>query len=481
MARTLGPATTTPNARTFVAASQQYMQANTGFGLGANEACYIVARARRNDATTNRVIAGLFTGIDSANNRRLGFGAVDTVSATAFDSTGTPTWAEAPWVISSDYQSLIASFPSAASRTIIVNGTTTVVSTDTRTVSVAPSYVFVGGLGTFNSTGADIAHVAIFKGTPTDELIRLHALGVHPTQLPGHLLECWDLNATGNITGANGTVLTAFNGGTTAVGPSAITNVQEALVSPARSLVATKTQYLSGTLTGLGIGANDPVTIVTRTRRNSTSDNVTFASINYSASRADSRRLWAVSNELYASDIDAAYTQSNSNLSYGSVSGWKVLAAAFSPTWRQVSVDGVKSTPATTTITHTNAPTLIYVGVAALADTSYPLDGAQSHVLLIDGLVSDSTLAAIMEGMPIESIPNLLEGWYLNATGNITGVNGTVLTAVNGGTLVEGPVTSRTVRQRSIAADVWAAASRTLTSTGGGIASRVMAHLRRFR
>jgi hypothetical protein len=74
-------------------------------------------------------------------------------------------------------------------------------------------------IGTNFSAGA-IAQVAIFAGVASDALITAHVQGVHPTGLPGRLLECWDLDRVGPIAGVRGTILQPILGGSLAAGPN---------------------------------------------------------------------------------------------------------------------------------------------------------------------------------------------------------------------------------------------------------------------
>jgi hypothetical protein len=102
-----------------------------------------------------------------------------------------------------------------------LDGTATSDSTSL-SLSVAPQTIRIG-LSHANTQALNIplAHVAVFAGTASDTLIARHKAGVHPTQLPGQLLECWDLDRVGPIVGlVRGTVLNPVNGGSLTTGPA---------------------------------------------------------------------------------------------------------------------------------------------------------------------------------------------------------------------------------------------------------------------
>jgi hypothetical protein len=115
---------------------------------------------------------------------------------------------------------VIGEFASTTSRRIIANGTA-VSNATSNAPTLAPTHIYVGA--TFTAAApysGSIASVAFFAGTASDDLIALHRQGVHPTQLPGALLECWDLDHVGPVVGlVRGTLLSPVAGGSLTPGP----------------------------------------------------------------------------------------------------------------------------------------------------------------------------------------------------------------------------------------------------------------------
>ena len=212
-------------ARAFAAASSQYLEAATGFGLGANDPFYFLVRARRDASTSNQCLVQLGRTGGSANDSRglltVGASTVSARSITATGTNGTATSAASAFTSGAGWYSLIAEFGGSASRRIIVDGVAVSNSTS-RALTNAPDVLRVGVdlAGTTPFTGG-LSQLAIFAGTASDALIAAHRLGVHPTQLPGRLLECWDLDRVGPIVGlVRRTVLSPVNGGSLTAGPA---------------------------------------------------------------------------------------------------------------------------------------------------------------------------------------------------------------------------------------------------------------------
>ena len=208
-------------ARTFLIASAQYLEAPTGFGLGANDPFYLVGWSRRDATTANQylVMLGVAGSVDNYRLLRTGSGNLVAESRDAA-ATNAASSAASTYVSGDGWHSWVAEWAGVSSRRLVLDGTL-YTSTTTRTVGAAPTAFRIGrSLGdTLPVTGA-INSVAIFAGTASDSLIALHRRGVHPTQLPGTLLECWDLDRVGPIVGlVRGTVLTPTNGGSLTGGP----------------------------------------------------------------------------------------------------------------------------------------------------------------------------------------------------------------------------------------------------------------------
>ncbi len=212
-------------ARVLDNALSQYMRADSGFGLGAGDPFYIVVRARRTNTFSFSTVASLGVSGGSTNNSHWIYAQASSTEA-AFvtinssggferaDSTGTR------WSVDGLYHSLIGEQASTASRRLITDGVA-FTNSGTAAISTAPNVFFVGcspDLATI--AGLDTAHVAIFRGTASDDLIAKHVRGAHPMSLPGHLLECWEMDRVGPLRGlVRGTMLNPVNGGSLIAGP----------------------------------------------------------------------------------------------------------------------------------------------------------------------------------------------------------------------------------------------------------------------
>jgi hypothetical protein len=210
-------------ARAFVAASSQYLEAATGFGLGANDPFYVTLWARRDSSAVNQSYIHLGVAGTLNNSRRLSSSAATTISARSYDNAGAQSNASsaAGSFDTGRWYAVVGEWASVTSRRVIVDGVATSNSTS-RSVSAAPNTFSVGvGLDASAALTGAMATIALFAGTASDSLIAQHRMGVHPTRLPGQLLECWDLDRVGPIRGlVRGTVLSPTNGGSLTPGPS---------------------------------------------------------------------------------------------------------------------------------------------------------------------------------------------------------------------------------------------------------------------
>ena len=205
-------------ARAFDGAGTQYLEAATGFGLGANDPFYFLVRARRDASTSNQCLVQLGRTGGSTNDSRglltVGASTVSARSLTATGTNGTASSAASAFTSGAGWYSLIAEFGGSASRRIIVNGVAVSNSTS-RALTNAPNVLRVGVdlAGTTPFTGG-LSQLAIFAGTATDGAIAQLAQGAHPLDIcPDELLEFWELDAVGPLQGHHGTWLVPVNGG----------------------------------------------------------------------------------------------------------------------------------------------------------------------------------------------------------------------------------------------------------------------------
>lgn len=182
--------------------------AYTGFGLGANDPFHIAITIR--DPTSNYgFAASLGRNWFNRNSSRsitssAGRGAL-TVIDDGYGEIGIigNSYLTGLWVSS------IAEFASTTSRRIIVNGSDIVTDSTSITLTNAPAAFVVGSApdGAYYLNGVQLGHVAVFAGLASPFFIEKHRQGIHPTQLPGQLLECWDLDRVGVLRGHRGTLL----------------------------------------------------------------------------------------------------------------------------------------------------------------------------------------------------------------------------------------------------------------------------------
>ncbi len=235
-------------ARAFASASGQYLEAATGLGLGASDPFYIVTYARRTATGGFPVIVSIGTG-GTANNSCWLYshtGTANNIAAVSINAAGGFYRAtiDGGWPVDGTFYSLIAEFSDDNTRRMISNGTAvTTIGTITRS---APALIRIGREPHTAAAVLDgvVPHVAIFAGTASDSLISLHRRGVHPTRLPGQLLECWDLDRVGPIRGlVRGTVLSPTGGGSLAPGPSWAQGPNRVYRMPVGDVFAGTTNY----------------------------------------------------------------------------------------------------------------------------------------------------------------------------------------------------------------------------------------------
>lgn len=217
MLRLSVPASVTPSAaRQFTASSTQYVYADTGLGIGANDAFFFAVWARRSTTSGNQTIIGLGVAGSGNNVRRLLTDGTGGILAILADNVGSQTWATSGSTAfpAGTYVSLIGEYASTTSRRIICDGVA-VSDSGNRTLGVDPDRIIVAAHPNITTyADAAIASVALFSGTASAQLITQHRQGVHPGNLPGRLIECWDLDRVGPIVGhVRGTVLQPVNGG----------------------------------------------------------------------------------------------------------------------------------------------------------------------------------------------------------------------------------------------------------------------------
>jgi hypothetical protein len=132
-------------ARTFVAASTQYLEATTGFGLGANDPFFFVLLANRGATTTSMVMASLGLSGTAADGRRILTSSTDAIQAqsvNAASSVGTASSAAAAFTVGA-WVPIIAEFSAVNARRIITAGVA-VTNTTSRTLTGAPTTLRVG-------------------------------------------------------------------------------------------------------------------------------------------------------------------------------------------------------------------------------------------------------------------------------------------------------------------------------------------------
>jgi hypothetical protein len=212
--------------RAFVAASTQYLSVSTDFGLTGADPFHLVSWAKR---TGTNCTIGMLGVSGSSDGRRYLTASGSTLLAAASNNSGGATTAFAASAANSftasgagsGWHSAIGEWESATSRRVIVDGVASAPETTNIIITGSPNLFRIGAnmAGTSPADG-QFAHVALFAGTASDALIALAARGTHPTQLPGALIECWDLDRVGPVVGlVRGTVLAPTGGGSLAPGP----------------------------------------------------------------------------------------------------------------------------------------------------------------------------------------------------------------------------------------------------------------------
>lgn len=161
-------------------------------------------------------------GASNNDSRRLGSTATAAIGVTALDAAGTSGQATVTgFTTSTTWYALVGEFAGTASRRVIRDG---VVGSNATAITLtsAPNQIRIGNTANAAQPFSGVATpVGIFAGTASDSFIALHRQGIHPTQLPGQLLECWDLDRIGPVAGlVRGTVLEPTNGGELTAGPT---------------------------------------------------------------------------------------------------------------------------------------------------------------------------------------------------------------------------------------------------------------------
>lgn len=252
-------------ARTFVRASTQYLLADTGFGLTANSAVTICLTAARTSNLTTMALVTL--GVSGSANDCVAIQAAgaDTVacgSRNAASTTRQATSAAGAFTSGAGYISIVGSQETTTSRWIYTNGVG-VQNTQSSSLSAPTAFSIGVTPGATNGTDANIGCVAIFAGAATPSLVALHAAGVHPTRLPGTLMECWDLDRVGVLVGlVRGTVLTPTNGGGLTLGPTQAQGHQRRVWLPVGDVFAGGTTYQESLALSASHGL-DPTTRMT--------------------------------------------------------------------------------------------------------------------------------------------------------------------------------------------------------------------------
>lgn len=204
-------------ARTF--AASPYLSASTGFGLAANDPWFVTLFIKRETTGTGMVVQLGLSG-SNAQSRYLYNPAATTVGVYTQGASSSSAISAATFVAGQTWYPLIGEWASTASRRVILAGAV-VSDTATQSLSSAPSLFRIGAqMNAGLPSNISVQAVGVFAGAASDELIAAHARGIHPKRLPGQLLECWDLDRIGPITGlVSGTVLAPTNGGTLTAGP----------------------------------------------------------------------------------------------------------------------------------------------------------------------------------------------------------------------------------------------------------------------
>lgn len=203
----------TQTART-VSSSMKLVGTITSLGIPANGPFVFAVRMRRD------AVNGLVARLDATPVRSM--------HAIAFDVGETYQWSTYDWGTNQAYInrsgapqgewiSVIMEIESTTARRYILNG-----AAGTSTTLVGP---MTGNIDTIQIGGegatASVAQAALFAGLASDALIAQHRQGIHPSRLPGALLECWDLDRVGPIAGlVRGTILAPTGGASLVAGPT---------------------------------------------------------------------------------------------------------------------------------------------------------------------------------------------------------------------------------------------------------------------
>jgi len=219
-----------------VSSSMPLVGTITSLGIPANGPFICAVRMRRD------AVNGLVARLDATPVRSM--------HAIAYDVGETYQWSTYNWGTNQAYinrsgapqgewVSVIMEIESTTARRYILNGSAGTSATLVGPMTGNIDTIKIGGEG----ASASVAQVALFAGTASDALIAQHRQGVHPSRLPGALVECWDLDRVGPIAGlVRGTWLAPTGGATLTAGPS--------IQGP-----PTLRRFFFGPMTGGGAGA----------------------------------------------------------------------------------------------------------------------------------------------------------------------------------------------------------------------------------